>query len=150
MQVVKYVRDLLQLPLVNICGEDLMNGQRKMVLAVLWQLMRIHIRALLARVPLNGVAVSDAELDTHVIGWANRAVRSTGSKSQVSLRLSIRLAYNLIELRVAANGSTKICVSCLQQQAGAGVALKLQAELVMWRCRILPINVLANSKLSKA
>ncbi len=39
-QVMRLARGLLQLPLVNISGEDIVNGQRKLLLAVLRQLMR--------------------------------------------------------------------------------------------------------------
>jgi Calponin homology (CH) domain len=42
--VVAITRDMLKLPLVNIGGIDLLNGQRKLILAVLWQLMRCACR----------------------------------------------------------------------------------------------------------
>ena len=48
--------------------------QGKLVLAVLWQLMRFHIRQLLAGVSSRGAALSDAELDAEVLHWANAKV----------------------------------------------------------------------------
>ena len=44
-------RDLLGVPLVNIGGTDIVDGQHKLVLAILWQLMRAHMRRLLQASP---------------------------------------------------------------------------------------------------
>ena len=46
-QVVRIARQVLALPLVNIGGIDIVNGQHKLLLAILWQLMRYNIRGLL-------------------------------------------------------------------------------------------------------
>ncbi len=46
-QVVGITRRVLALPLVNIGGIDIVNGQHKLLLAILWQLMRFNIRGLL-------------------------------------------------------------------------------------------------------
>ena len=40
-------RRVLGLPLVNIGGIDIIDGQHKLLLAILWQLMRFNIRTLL-------------------------------------------------------------------------------------------------------
>jgi hypothetical protein len=50
--VVGITRRVLALPLVNIGGIDIVNGQHKLLLAILWQLMRFNIRGLL-QVPLT-------------------------------------------------------------------------------------------------
>ena len=47
LQVVGITRRVLALPLVNIGGIDILNGQHKLLLAILWQLMRYNIRGLL-------------------------------------------------------------------------------------------------------
>lgn len=47
VQVVRIARQVLALPLVNIGGIDIVNGQHKLLLAILWQLMRYNIRGLL-------------------------------------------------------------------------------------------------------
>jgi hypothetical protein len=46
-QVVRIARKVLAMPLVNIGGIDIVNGQHKLLLAILWQLMRYNIRCLL-------------------------------------------------------------------------------------------------------
>jgi len=53
-QVVRIARRLLGLPLVNIGGTDLVGGAHKLLLAILWQLMRFHTRALLQSVAPPG------------------------------------------------------------------------------------------------
>ena len=45
--MVGITRRVLALPLVNIGGIDIVNGQHKLLLAILWQLMRFNIRGLL-------------------------------------------------------------------------------------------------------
>ena len=45
--MVGITRQVLALPLVNIGGIDILNGQHKLLLAILWQLMRYNIRGLL-------------------------------------------------------------------------------------------------------
>ena len=52
MQAVSIARDLLGLPLVNIAGIDIVDGHPKLVLSILWQLMRAHMRRLLQAGPL--------------------------------------------------------------------------------------------------
>ena len=46
-QVIEVVKRLLSLPLVNIGGTDILYGERKLILGLLWQLMRLHLRRLL-------------------------------------------------------------------------------------------------------
>lgn len=69
------MRRLLQVPLVNIEGMDIVDAQGKLVLAILWQLMRFHMRQLLADVSSQGTALSDADLDLRVLNWANAKVQ---------------------------------------------------------------------------
>ena len=46
-QVIEVVKGLLGIPLVNIGGLDILYGQRKLIMGLLWQLMRLHLRRLL-------------------------------------------------------------------------------------------------------
>ena len=47
VQAVSIARTMLGLPLVNIAGIDIVDGHPKLVLSILWQLMRAHMRRLL-------------------------------------------------------------------------------------------------------
>jgi plastin-1 len=61
-----------------VAGIDILNGQRKLVLALLYQLMRCHTRQLLQSIS-GGRAISDTELDAHVLNWANSHVSNIAS-----------------------------------------------------------------------
>lgn len=67
-------RNLLKLPLVNIGPEDILNGDKKLTGALLWQLMRFHIRSLLQAVSKQGTAIDDKDLDREILAWANSRV----------------------------------------------------------------------------
>lgn len=79
-QVVKIGRQL-KLSLVNVAGNDFVQGNKKLILAFLWQLMRFNILQLLKnlRSRFQGKEVSDAD----ILKWANKKVKSTGRTSQM-------------------------------------------------------------------
>lgn len=56
--MVRIARQVLALPLVNIGGIDIVNGQHKLLLAILWQLMRYNVRGLLQVCPPAGCKFS--------------------------------------------------------------------------------------------
>ncbi len=79
VQVVRIARQVLALPLVNIGGIDIVNGQHKLLLAILWQLMRYNIRGLLqvgaATLPFPAIRCSHEY--THVGTWQGFCCWST-------------------------------------------------------------------------
>ncbi|KAK9901251.1 hypothetical protein WJX75_002456 [Coccomyxa subellipsoidea] len=83
-QVVRIARQVLALPLVNIGGIDIINGQHKLLLAILWQLMRYNIRGLLQAVSSKGTKISDSELDLEILSWANERVAAAGKRRRIT------------------------------------------------------------------
>ncbi|KAL1556227.1 fimbrin [Salvia divinorum] len=79
-QVVK-IGMKLKLSLVNVAGNDIVQGNKKLILAFLWQLMRYNMLQLVKklRTRFQGREVSDAD----ILNWANRKVRSFGRKSKI-------------------------------------------------------------------
>ncbi|CAI9088302.1 OLC1v1022602C1 [Oldenlandia corymbosa var. corymbosa] len=79
-QVVKIGRQL-KLSLVNVGGNDFVQGNKKLLLAFLWQLMRFNILQLLKnlRSRFQGKEISDSV----ILSWANKKVKSTGRASQM-------------------------------------------------------------------
>ncbi|XP_024385429.1 fimbrin-1 [Physcomitrium patens] len=69
----------LKFSLVNISGLDIVQGQKKLILAYLWQLMRFSMLQLLKDLKLHGREVSDAD----IIHWANIKVRNVGKTSRL-------------------------------------------------------------------
>ncbi|KAL6211018.1 hypothetical protein ACLB2K_016246 [Fragaria x ananassa] len=77
-QVVKIGKQL-KFSLVNVAGNDIVQGNKKLILAYLWQLMRFNILQLLKNVRFHshGKEISDAG----ILEWANTKVSNTGSQS---------------------------------------------------------------------
>ncbi|KAK6780234.1 hypothetical protein RDI58_022418 [Solanum bulbocastanum] len=72
----------LKFSLVNIAGNDVVQGNKKLILAYLWQLMRCNILQLLKnlRFHSHGKEITDA----HILDWANSKVRNSGSQSHMT------------------------------------------------------------------
>ncbi|KAI4374428.1 hypothetical protein MLD38_012424 [Melastoma candidum] len=72
----------LKFSLVNVAGNDIVQGNKKLILAYLWQLMRCNMLQLLKnlRFHSNGKEISDGD----ILEWANSKVRGSGSKSRTT------------------------------------------------------------------
>ncbi|KAF2303805.1 hypothetical protein GH714_023501 [Hevea brasiliensis] len=79
-QVIKIGRQL-KFSLVNVGGNDIVQGNKKLILAFLWQLMRYNMLQLLKnlRSHSQGKEITDAD----ILKWTNRKVRSTSRTSQI-------------------------------------------------------------------
>lgn len=80
-QVVKIGKQL-KFSLVNIAGNDIVQGNKKLILAYLWQLMRCNMLQLLKnlRFHSNGKEITDAD----ILEWSNSKVKNSGSKSRMA------------------------------------------------------------------
>jgi len=70
----------LKFSLVGIQGSDLVDGIKKLTLALTWQMMRQHIIQTLKSLSKGGVDITDNDL----IAWANSAVKASGKKTSMS------------------------------------------------------------------
>ncbi|XP_047982877.1 fimbrin-5-like isoform X3 [Salvia hispanica] len=79
-QVVSIGKDL-NLSLVNIAGNDIAQGNKKLIIAFLWQLMRFSMLNLLKnlRQHSQGKEIGDAD----ILNWANEKVKRSGRSSQM-------------------------------------------------------------------
>ncbi|KAM7496286.1 hypothetical protein LguiA_020700 [Lonicera macranthoides] len=77
-QVVKIGKQL-RFSLVNIAGNDIVQGNKKLILAYLWQLMRFNMLQLVKnlRFHSHGKEITDAD----ILEWANTKVRTSGCQS---------------------------------------------------------------------
>jgi len=69
----------LKFSLVGIQGKDILDGNKTLTLAVVWQLMRHHILAILNRLG-GGQRIGDNE----IVQWANKTVQEAGKSSSMS------------------------------------------------------------------
>ncbi|XP_042037482.1 fimbrin-2-like isoform X1 [Salvia splendens] len=79
-QVVKIGKQL-KFSLVNVAGNDIVQGNKKLILAYLWQLMRFNMLQLLKhlRSHSHGKEITDAD----ILEWANSKVINSGSQSRM-------------------------------------------------------------------
>ncbi|GAA0160799.1 non-motor actin binding protein [Lithospermum erythrorhizon] len=79
-QVISIGKDL-NFSLVNVAGNDIVQGNKKLILAFLWQLMRFSMLQLLRnlRSHSEGKEIKDAD----ILDWANSKVKSCGRQSQM-------------------------------------------------------------------
>ncbi|CAM0881247.1 unnamed protein product [Alopecurus aequalis] len=79
-QVLMIGKDI-KFSLVNIAGTDIVQGNKKLILAFLWQLMRYNILQLLKnlRFRSNGKEMTD----TDILLWANKLVKDSGKQTKM-------------------------------------------------------------------
>lgn len=63
--------------LVAIGGSDIQDGNKKLILAIVWQLMRYHTIKFLSQLAMNGAHVTDEQ----IIEWANKKVAEAGRQT---------------------------------------------------------------------
>ncbi|KAK8588477.1 hypothetical protein V6N13_087398 [Hibiscus sabdariffa] len=79
-QVVKIGKQI-KFSLVNIAGNDIVQGNKKLILAYLWQLMRYNILQLLKNLRFHSHGKEITDVD--ILRWANTKVSSSGSQSRM-------------------------------------------------------------------
>ena len=68
--------------LVGVQGKDIVDGNRKLTLALIWQLRRYNLMQVLASVRTRSNSPLD---DAAVMRWANEAVGAAGSGRTMSV-----------------------------------------------------------------
>nr|DAD24231.1 TPA_asm: hypothetical protein HUJ06_025694 [Nelumbo nucifera] len=96
-QVVKIGKQL-KFSLVNIAGNDIVQGNKKLILAYLWQLMRFNILQLLKnlRFHSHGKEITDAD----ILEWANNKVKDAGRQSRMDTFKDKRLSDGIFFLEL--------------------------------------------------
>ncbi|CAL9037094.1 fimbrin-2-like [Musa acuminata AAA Group] len=79
-QVVKIGKQL-KFSLVNIAGHDIVQGNKKLILAFLWQLMRYNILQLLKNLRFHSREKEIKDID--ILNWANNKVKDSGRYSRL-------------------------------------------------------------------
>ncbi|GAV74610.1 CH domain-containing protein [Cephalotus follicularis] len=80
-QVIEIGKEL-NFSLVNVAGNDIVQGNKKLILAYLWQLMRFSMLQLLKNLRSHssqGKEITDAD----ILRWANNKVKKAGKTSQM-------------------------------------------------------------------
>ncbi|KAF8737530.1 hypothetical protein HU200_014075 [Digitaria exilis] len=82
-QVVKIGKEL-KFSLVNLAGNDIVQGNKKLIVALLWQLMRFNILQLLNKLRFHTQGSQGKEItDADILNWANSKVKASGRTSRM-------------------------------------------------------------------
>ncbi|KAK1389117.1 Fimbrin-5 [Heracleum sosnowskyi] len=71
----------LNFSLVNVAGNDFVQGNKKLIVAFLWQLMRFSMIQLLKN--LRSCSVEKEITDADILNWANDKVKKSGKETQM-------------------------------------------------------------------
>merc|ERR1711936_1064254 len=87
----------LNFSLVGIAGSDIMEGNKTLTLALVWQLMRAYTLSLLSRLNPDGTPIVESE----ILAWANKRLKEE-EKEEVEIRSfqdkSIKTAVPILRL----------------------------------------------------
>jgi len=81
---VSIAKDTFKFTVVNIGGMDIVNGTKKLILAIIWQAMRKYTLQMLTDIACSQNLASAEFTDENIIEWANQKVASGGKT--VSMR----------------------------------------------------------------
>lgn len=70
----------MKFSMVNIGGLDILDGNRKLILALIWQLMRHHVLKILSSIASASGSVIN---DDYIVQWANSQVSKAGRDSNM-------------------------------------------------------------------
>ncbi|XP_071715350.1 fimbrin-5 [Rutidosis leptorrhynchoides] len=79
-QVVR-IGKVLNFSLVNVAGDDIVAGNKKLIIAFLWQLMRFSMLQLLKNLRTHGQGKEITDAD--ILQWANNKVKVSGKSKQM-------------------------------------------------------------------
>jgi len=74
-KTIKYAKDM-GLSCVNMSGDDLAKGNKKIILAITWQLMRKNLISMLSSLGEEGKQIGENE----IIAWSNEKLKKQGLK----------------------------------------------------------------------
>lgn len=77
--VIQYMKEH-NLKVVNLSGEDIRNGEKKLILGICFQLMSAYTQKMLSTVRGDGKPVDDKT----IIAWANEKLREAGKSTSVT------------------------------------------------------------------
>jgi len=69
----------LKFSLVGIAGTDIVDGNKTLTLALIWQLMRFHVVSIIKSLSKEGKDVTEDDM----VKWANGAVHASGKTSKM-------------------------------------------------------------------
>jgi len=69
----------MKFSLVGIGGQDIVDGNKNLTLAIIWQLMRLHVVSIIKSLSKDGKDVTEEDM----VKWSNNQVHSSGRSSKM-------------------------------------------------------------------
>ncbi|GAB2285216.1 Fimbrin-5 [Dionaea muscipula] len=137
-QVIKIGKDL-NFSLVNVAGDDIVQGNKKLILAFLWQLMRFTMLQLLKN--LRSYSQGKEITDANILSWANKKVKSSGRSSQMESFKDKNLSNGIFFLELLSAVEARVVNWKLVTQGETDEDKKLNATYIITVARKLGCSI---------
>ncbi|XAR56752.1 hypothetical protein NMG60_11037338 [Bertholletia excelsa] len=129
----------LKLSLVNVAGNDIVQGNKKLIVAFLWQLMRFSMLQLLKnlRSHSQGKEITDAD----ILDWANKKVKSMGRMSHMESFKDKNLSNGLFFLELLSAVEPRVVNWNLVTKGESDEEKKLNATYIISVARKLGCSI---------
>ncbi|XP_028803156.1 fimbrin-5 [Neltuma alba] len=137
-QVIKIGKGL-KLSLVNVAGTDIVQGNKKLIISYLWQLMRFSMLQLLKnlRSHSQGKEITDAD----ILNWANSKVKKAGRTSQMESFKDKNLSSGIFFLELLSAVEARVVNWSLVTQGETEEDKKLNATYIISVARKLGCSI---------
>lgn len=129
----------LKFSLVNVAGNDFVQGNKKLILAFLWQLMRFNMLQLLKN--LRSRSQGKEITDNDILKWANKKVKSTGRLSQMESFKDKKLSSGLFFLELLSSVEPRVVNWNLVSKGESDEEKKLNATYIISVARKLGCSI---------
>ncbi|XP_058218826.1 fimbrin-1-like isoform X2 [Rhododendron vialii] len=129
----------LKLSLVNIAGDDIVQGNKKLLLAFLWQLMRFNMLQLLKN--LRSRSQGKEFTDADILNWANNKVKITGRTSHMDSFKDKNLSNGLFFLELLSAVEPRVVNWNLVTKGESDEEKKLNATYIISVARKLGCSI---------
>ncbi|ONK72517.1 uncharacterized protein A4U43_C04F20240 [Asparagus officinalis] len=137
-QVVKIGKQL-KFSLVNVAGNDIVQGNKKLILAFLWQLMRYNILQLLKNLKFHS---HEKEItDADILKWANNKVKDSGKSLRMESFKDKTLSNGIFFLELLSAVEPRVVNWSLVTKGESGEEKKMNATYIISVARKLGCSI---------
>lgn len=125
--------------LVNVAGNDIVQGNKKLILAFLWQLMRCNMLQLLKN--LRSRSQGKEFTDADILNWANKKVKSKGRTTHIESFREKSLSSGLFFLELLSSVEPRVVNWNLVTMGESDEEKKLNATYIISVARKLGCSI---------
>ncbi|KAK4769106.1 hypothetical protein SAY86_027256 [Trapa natans] len=129
----------LNFSLVNVAGNDIVQGNKKLILAFLWQLMRFSMLQLLKNLRFHSHRKEIADSD--ILNWANNKVKKAGKTSEMDSFKDKNLSNGIFFLELLSSVEPRVVNWSLVTKGETDEDKKLNATYIISVARKLGCSI---------